>query len=274
MLNAMWITSFEYSKTRQAIALHVFGKRHEFGKRNVKQETKQAAKQEPKRRQPVLIYFHGGLFNCGKVEDAYALANALCGQAVVICVDYPLAPCMHFPDTIEVAYECLAWVGQHAQLLGGDAKKVFVAGEQAGGNLAAVLAMLFRDRGVNSMQLSGQILINPMLDAMQTSKSMGASNDTPCRRAWAEYIQVNSNATHPYASPVNSCRLAGLAPALVVTSHQHPLRDEAEAYAGKLLLAGVPVQVQRLEDGGHQLSAGQHPSFATVCQLISHFMAG
>jgi acetyl esterase len=264
MLNAMWSTSFEYSKTRQAIALHVFGKR----------DDKQAAKQEPKRRQPVLIYFHGGLFNCGKVEDAYALANALCGQAVVICVDYPLAPCMHFPDTIEVAYECLAWVGQHAQRLGADAKKVFVAGEQAGGNLAAVLAMLFRDRGVNSMQLSGQILINPMLDAMQTSKSMGASSDTPCRRAWAEYIQVNSHATHPYASPVNSCRLAGLASALVVTSHQHPLRDEAEAYAAKLLLAGVPVQVQRLEDGAQQLSADQHPSFTTVCQLISHFMAG
>ncbi|MGQ2965899.1 alpha/beta hydrolase [Methylophilus sp.] len=263
MLNTMWSTSFEYSKTRQAISLQVFGKR------------------EGKRRQPVLIYFHGGLFNCGKVEDAYAIAGALCRQAVVICVDYPLAPCMHFPDTIEVAYECLAWLGQHAQQLGADSKTVFVAGEQAGGNLAAVLAMLFRDRGMGSMQLSGQILINPMLDALQTSRSMAASmganmaasSDSPCRRAWAEYIHVNSNATHPYASPVNSCRLAGLAPALVITSHEHPLRDEAEAYAGKLLLAGVPMQVQRLEDGAHQLSAAQHPSFATVCQLIRHFMA-
>jgi acetyl esterase len=250
----MWTTSFEYSKTRQSIALHVFGKR------------------EGKGRQPVLIYFHGGLFNCGKVEDAYSMADALSGQAVVVCVDYPLAPCMHFPDTIEVAYECLAWLGQHAQRLRADAKKVFVAGEQAGGNLAAVLAMLFRDRGIPSLQLSGQILINPMLDALQTSKSMGASSDTPCRRAWADYIHSHSNATHPYASPVNSCRLAGLEPALVITSHQHPLRDEAEAYAAKLLLAGVPVQVQRLQDNAPQLSADQHPSFATVCQLIRHFM--
>ncbi|MGP1718052.1 MAG: alpha/beta hydrolase [Methylophilus sp.] len=252
----MWTTTFQYSKTRQAIALHVFGKH------------------EAKHQTPVVIYFHGGLFNCGKVEDAYAMANALSEQAVVVCVDYPLAPCVHFPDTIEVAFEALAWVAKHALKIGADVKRVFVAGEQAGGNLAAVVSMLFRDRGISGMRLSGQILINPMLDALQTSKSMGATMDSPCRRAWADYIQVTSNATHPYASPVNSCRLAGLAPALVITSHENPLRDEAEAYAAKLLLAGVPVQVQRLDDGAQRLTADVHPAFDASCQLIRHFIKG
>lgn len=256
MLDAMWTTTFQYSKTRQAIALHVFGKH------------------KAKHKKPVVIYFHGGLFNCGKVEDAYAMADALAEQAVLVCVDYPLAPCVHFPDTIEVAFEALAWVAEHAQVTGADVKRVFVAGEQAGGNLAAVVSMLFRDRGISGLHLSGQILMNPMLDALQTSKSMGASTDSPCRRAWADYIQVSSNATHPYASPVNSCRLAGLAPALVITSDENPLRDEAEAYAAKLLLAGVPVQVQRLDDGAQRLTCDLVPAFNASCQLIRHFIQG
>ena len=252
----MWTTTFQYSKNQQAIALHVFGKRN------------------AKHRKPVLIYFHGGLFNCGKVEDAYHIARALSEQAIIVCVEYPLAPCVHFPETIEVAYESLAWLANHAQLIGASVKSVFVAGEQAGGNLAAVVSMLFRDRGISSIHLSGQILLNPMLDALQTSKSMGATPDSPCRRAWADYIQVSSNATHPYASPVNSCRLAGLAPALVITSLENPLRDEAEAYAAKLLLAGVPVQVQRLDDGAQTLTSDQHPAFNATCQLIRHFIKG
>lgn len=250
----MWTTTFQFSKTGQSIALHVFGKH------------------DAKHRRPVVIYFHGGLFNCGKVEAAYAMASALSGHAVIVCVDYPLAPSMHFPDTIEVAYESLTWVAKNIGLIGADVNSVFVAGEQAGGNLAAVLAMLCRDRGINHIRLSGQILINPMLDALQTSKSMGATSDSPCRKAWADYIQVTSNATHPYVSPVNSCRLAGLAPALLITSNGNPLRDEAEAYAAKLLLAGVPVKVQRLEEGAQSLVSDQSAAADTACQLIRHFI--
>ncbi|HSI46112.1 MAG TPA: alpha/beta hydrolase [Methylophilus sp.] len=250
----MWTTNFQFSNTGQPIALHVFGKR------------------DAKHRRPVVVYFHGGLFNCGKVEGAYAIASALSGHAVIVCVEYPLAPCMHFPDTMEVAYEALTWVANNARLIGANAKSVFIAGEQAGGNLAAVVAMLYRDRGINQIHLSGQILINPMLDALQTSKSMGATSDSPCRQAWADYIHVASHATHPYVSPVNSCRLAGLAPALVITSQTNPLRDEAEAYAAKLLLAGVPVQVQRLEDGAQSLISDEAATFETTCQLIRHFI--
>lgn len=224
---------------------------------------------------PVMLFFHGGLFNCGKVDDAHAIATALADVAIVVCVDYPLAPRLHFPDTIEVAYQSLEWVNQQAAAIGADASRVFVGGEQAGGNLAAVVAMLFRDRGLSGkqrVQLRGQILINPMLDATQTSPSMRTTVDSPCRIAWAEYMQVASNATHPYVSPVNSCRLGGLAPALVMTSECHPLRDEAEAYASKLLLAGVPVQVRRLADSAQPLTAAQHPTFNEMCQLTRQFM--
>jgi acetyl esterase/lipase len=252
----MQTTSFQSTVYAEPIALQVFGT-------------------PALHKQPVMLFFHGGLFNCGQVESAHDVATALSEQAIVVCVDYPLAPRLQFPQTIEVAYEALDWVSQHASSLGADVARVFVGGEQAGGNLAAVVAMLFRDRGLGCkqrLQLRGQILINPMLDALQTSKSMAAAVDSPCRQAWADYIQVGSHAIHPYVSPVNSCRLANLAPALVMTSESHPLRDEAEAYATKLLLAGVPVQVRRLADSALPLSAAQHPAFGEMCQLIRQCM--
>jgi len=225
------------------------------------------------RKQPVLVYFHGGLFNCGNIETAHDLAQALSAHMLVVCVGYPLAPAMQFPDTIEVAYEALKWVSAQAKKIGADAKKIFVGGEQAGGNLAAVVAMLFRDRGLACQHaLQGQILINPMLDALQTSKSLAAVADSPCRQAWADYTQVASNALHPYVSPVNSCRLAGLVPAMVISTQANPLRDEAETYATKLLQAGVPVQVQRLADSNQRLTAKAHPAFDSLCQLVRQFM--
>lgn len=251
----MWATSFTYAATDTPVTLHVFGQR------------------DAKHKAPALIYFHGGLFNCGTIESAHALAQALSAHMVVVCVGYPLAPAMQFPDTIEVAYQALEWVSLHAKEIGVAPNKLWVAGEQAGGNLAAVVAMLFRDRGLAGQHaLQGQILINPMLDALQTSKSLATVAESPCRRAWADYTQVVSNALHPYVSPANACRLAGLVPALVMSSHNNPLRDEAEAYAAKLLLAGVPVQVQRLEDSAHALTAAEHPDFVLLCQRIRQFI--
>jgi acetyl esterase len=253
----MRTTSFKSSVSAEPVTLQVFGK------------------QATRHKLPVVIYFHGGFFNCGTIEESYPLANLLATEMIVVSVDYPLAPAMRFPDTIEVAFEALTWVISQAHMLGVDTKQIFVAGEQAGGNLAAVVAMLFRDRAMrfkSDVKLAGQVLINPMLDALQTSKSMGAATDCPCRRAWAEYIPATSDNIHPYASPANSCRLSGLAPALVITSHSDPLRDEAEQYAAKLLLAGVPVQVRRLDNGKINLTSPQHPSFEHTAQLIRHFM--
>lgn len=254
----MWTTTFHSEFIAAPIPLQVFGK------------------QTGGQPLPVLLFFHGGLFDQGSVEDAYPLASALAGEVITVCVDYPLAPALRLPESIEVAFEALTWTLQHAKSLGGDARRMFVMGEQAGGNLAAVIAMLARDRRLCAKQtsLQGQVLINPMLDASQTSLSMGASVNSPCRRAWAAYLPVASDCVHPYASPLYSCRLAGLVPALVVSNHCHPLLDETEAYAAKLMRAGVPVQVQRLQDNASRLTAPLHPSFQDLCRLIRNFVAG
>lgn len=226
----MWGTSFEYTGTRQTIGLQVFG-RH-----------------SGKQRRPALLYFHDGLFNEGQIERAYALSAALSASVVVVCVDYPLAPCMQFPHTIEVAYQALQWLSLHAKSLGADAKQLFVGGERAGGNLAAVTALLYRDRGlVAPGRLKGQILINPMLDALQTSRSLATLTESTCRAAWADYAPCPSQAWHPYVSPLHSCRLAGLVPAMMISYQGHPLGDEAQQYAEKLLAAGVQVQQWRVK---------------------------
>ncbi|HZV98112.1 MAG TPA: alpha/beta hydrolase [Methylophilaceae bacterium] len=252
-----WVTGFASQHTDEQVGLRVFGK----------------AKRESTL--PVIVYFHGGLFNCGNVEDAAGLARRLASEAVIVCVDYPLAPKLHFPATVEVAFEALLWTAVHAPELGGDAKRLLVAGDQAGGNLAAVVSMMARDRGlkIDHAKLKGQVLINPMLDPQQTTKSMQQADDCPCRKAWSDYLPCVSDALHPYAAPTASRRLGGLAPALIISSELDPLRDEAEQYAAKLIAAGVPVQVRRLESAKGRTVQPDHPSFEYVVQMVSQFMA-
>ena len=224
---------------------------------------------------PVIVYFHGGLFNCGKVEDAAAIAGALSSQGPVVCVDYPLAPKLHFPATVEVAFESLLWAASNAPRLGGSAARLFIAGDQAGGNLAAAVAMMARDRGIptDEAKLRGQILITPMLDPLQATPSMQANSDMPCRKAWKDYLTCVSDTFHPYAAPASSRRLGNLAPALIVSAERCPLRDEAEHYATKLITAGVPVQMRRLEAGKVPVVQPQHPEFKQLVQIVGQFVA-
>jgi acetyl esterase len=224
---------------------------------------------------PVVVYFHGGLFNCGRVEDAAAIAEALAAQSIIACVEYPLAPKLHFPDTVEVAYETLLWAAAHASKFGGSNKRLLVAGDQAGGNLAAVVSMMTRDRGlgVDHARLIGQVLISPMLDPQQATPSMQSAADCPCRKAWSDYLGCVSNAAHPYATPLLSRRLAGLPPAVVISAENDPLRDETEQYAAKLIAAGVPVQVRRLSQGKGSPARPEHPEFMRVVQILSQFIA-
>ena len=222
---------------------------------------------------PLILYFHGGLFNCGSVTDADSLAQALAADAVVACVDYPLAPERHFPQSVELAFEALQWAWGHAAAVGADAKRVIAAGDQAGGNLAAAVALMARDRSApGGPALKAQLLITPMLDPFQTTPSMRSAGDCPCRQGWADYLPSAGDAMHPYASPLNSRRLGGLATALLITADRDPLRDEAEQYAAKLIAAGVPVQVRRLDGGGNLVDAG-HPQFAVLAETVSQFAA-
>lgn len=252
-----WVTDFASQYTEEKVGLRVFGK---AGGRAAR---------------PAVLYFHGGLFNCGSVDDAAGLARALAGEAVIVCVDYPLAPKLHFPATAELAFEALLWTAAHAPELGADATRIIVAGDQAGGNLAAVVAMMARDRGlrIERARLQGQVLISPMLDPQQATRSMQKADDCPCRKAWSDYLPCVSDALHPYAAPTVSRRLGGLATALIISSELDPLRDEAEQYAAKLIAAGVPVQVRRLEGAKGRPVQPDHPSFEYVVQMVSQFVA-
>jgi acetyl esterase len=252
-----WLTDFASQHTNEKVGLRVFGK-----------DGGGAAR-------PTVLYFHGGLFNCGSVEDAAGLARALANEAVTVCVDYPLAPRLHFPATVELAFEALLWTASHASGLGADAARIVVAGDQAGGNLAAVVAMMARDRGLGMgpVKLQGQVLISPMLDPQQATQSMQKAGDCPCRKAWSDYLPCASDAMHPYAAPITSRRLGGLAPALIVSAELDPLRDEAEQYAAKLIAAGVPVQMRRLQGAQGRLAQPEHPNFDQVVQIVGQFVA-
>ena len=134
--------------------------------------------------------------------------------------------------------------------------------------------MMVRDRTALpacQVKLRGQVMISPMLDSRQTTKSMGAA-DCPCRQGWVDYLPKFSDALHPYASPANSLRLGGLAPALIITGELEPLRDEAEDYATKLIAAGIPVQVRRLKGAKGDLVKASHPDFALVTQTVQQFI--
>lgn len=256
-LTQPWLTDFSSRHAEGKVGMRVYGKAGRGAGR------------------PAVVYFHGGLFNCGKVEDAAAIAEALAADSVIACVDYPLAPQLHFPATVEVAYEALLWVSANTTQLGVSNRRLLVAGDQAGGNLAAVVAMMARDRGLgmDHTRLAGQVLISPMLDPQQATPSMQSAADCPCRKAWTDYLGCASNAAHPYAAPLLSRRLAGLPPALVISADNDPLRDETEQYAAKLIAAGVPVQVRRLGQGKGSPVRPEHPEFMRVVQTLSQFIA-
>jgi acetyl esterase len=172
------------------------------------------------------------------------VARLLAGAgAVVVSVAYPLAPQSPFPEPIEVGYAALEWLYKQRTKLGGKGTQVYLAGEEAGGNLAAAVALIARDRA--HPPIAGQILLSPMLDPCAGTASLRkATNDEPeCRWAsgWEKYLSCPSNATHPYAVPSGSLRLAALAPALVLVGADDAMHDEAMAFANRLRGAGIDV---------------------------------
>ncbi|HWU97245.1 MAG TPA: alpha/beta hydrolase [Oxalicibacterium sp.] len=256
--------SFRYAE--HEVVLRVFG----TGDNQDKQDKRDAGAGLP-----LIVYFHGGFFDCGSADAADGIAAVLAESAVVVSVDYPLAPIVQFPDTAEIAFAALQWAQAKATELGADGKRVFVAGDQAGGNLAASVAMIARDRIAATSRgiwLKGQILITPMLDPNQTSTSMQSSSECICRDGWAAYLPAVSAAMHPYAAPAQSRRLADLAPALIISADSDAMRDEAEQYAARLIAAGVPVHTRRLEGSSHALVQPHHPDFSSVVSAVTQFI--
>ena len=202
---------------------------------------------------PVVVFFHGGGWVIGNIDthDGYCRSLATASNAVVVSVDYRLAPEHKFPAAAEDAYAATRWVCDHAVALGGRPNSVVVAGDSAGGNLAAVVALMARDRGGPS--IARQILIYPITDCDFQAKSYCdfATGHFLTREAmiwfWDQYCTPKTERHQPYLCPRRAESLHDLPPALVLTAECDPLRDEGEVYADKLREAGVDVTLTRYD---------------------------
>jgi acetyl esterase len=193
---------------------------------------------------PVALFLHGGAFTGGSAAASERLP-ALIAQAgaVAVSADYPLAPSHRFPDTLETLFDSLEALRRCCAEWASRRSSVYVAGEEAGGNLAAALALMARDRRA---PLGGQILFSPMLDPVMGTCSLRSAEagavGCPWADGWHAYLGSPDKAAHPYAAPLGASRLAGVAPALLMSAEDDPLRDETATYARRLREAGVSVQ--------------------------------
>ena len=197
---------------------------------------------------PVVAYLHGGGWAVGTLDSYDTLARALANAsgAIVANVDYRLAPEHPFPAALDDALAAVRFLAARAGELGGDPDRMAIAGDSAGGNLAAVVARRLRDE----LPLRLQALVYPVCDAGLDTPSYRDYADgygltaASMRRYWDLYLD-GAEGGHPDASPLRSDDLQRVAPALVLTAEHDPLRDEGEAYAAALAKAGVPVSVSR-----------------------------
>jgi len=221
---------------------------------------------------PILVYFHGGGWVIGTLDGGWdATVRNLVDKAgcLAISVDYRLAPENKFPAAAEDCYAATKWAAHNAASLNADAARIAVAGDSAGGNLSAVVALLCRDRG--GPELVHQIMAYPVIDNDFTNASYTRRANGPVLTKasmewfWNHYMRNEDDANNPYAAPIRAKDLSGLAPALVITAEFDPLHDEGVAYAKRLEEAGVPT-VHADYDGmihgfftmGHVIDKGAH----------------
>jgi acetyl esterase len=202
---------------------------------------------------PLLTYFHGGGWVLGDLDthDAVCRQLAAAAEAVVVSVDYRLAPEHKYPAAADDCYAAVTWAAANAAALGIDASRIAIAGDSAGGNLTCVVAMMARDKGGPALRF--QLPVYPVTNH---------AFDTPSYRDnaagyllekdamvwfWDHYLPSPAHGHEPYASPLRATDFRGLPPALVITAEFDPLRDEGEAYGRRLAEADVPVRVRRYD---------------------------
>jgi acetyl esterase len=196
---------------------------------------------------PGLVFFHGGGWVIGSIATHDNLCRSIANAAgcVVVSVEYRLAPEHPFPAGIEDAYAATCWTVEHDDRLGVDPRRVAVGGDSAGGNLAAVVSLMARDRGDPSLAL--QVMLYPITDRdLDTASYLKYADGHLLTRDgmawfWNHYLPEGVSPRHPYVSPLRADDLTGLPPALVITAECDPLCDEGNAYAKRLEQAGVPV---------------------------------
>ncbi|MET0857155.1 MAG: alpha/beta hydrolase [Telluria sp.] len=238
------------------------------------------------RKDSLVVFFHSGGFVGGDLDEAdeFLRHMSCCGGAanqLVLASSYTLATTRPFPAAVEDAHAVLTWARKNKSSLGWNGKRLVVAGIEAGANLAAVCALMSRDRG--GPDLAGQILIMPMLDPglstcsmreVKLDDAMAGVADT-CAASYRDYLPIGADRTHPYASPLQSSRLKNLPPALILSAEDDPLRDEAELYAARLSAAGVSTTLRRLAPasllnaGARNRCACKEPALEEIARFLA-----
>ena len=216
---------------------------------------------------PIVVYFHGGGWVLGNATSDDPLCRDLCvrSNSVIVSVDYRHGPEARFPAAIDDGFAATRWVADNAVALGGIPGELAVFGWSAGGNIAAVVCQLARDAG--GPAIVGQGLMTPVTDLDMSSGSYAENGEgyilTAALMKWfCDHYADEADRSDPRASPLRADNLAGLPPAIVITSEFDPLRDEGIAYADALAAAGVPVQ--HIAARGHT-----HTSLTMVDMVIS-----
>ncbi|WP_329094337.1 alpha/beta hydrolase [Actinomadura citrea] len=205
---------------------------------------------------PVLVYFHGGGFVTGGLENEHERCLEFAGEdgIAVVSVDYRLAPEHPFPAGFDDCHAATVWAWEHAGEFGGDPERVAVGGGSAGGALAAAVALRARDEG--GPPLVFQMLLYPVLDDRMATPSMRTFTEPPLfnsgdvRHMWRHYLGGRTDVP-AYAAPARAEDLSGLPCAYVLVPEHDPLRDEGLAYAHRLIVSGVPTELHHVPGACH-----------------------
>src|ERR1700730_11689160 len=214
---------------------------------------------------PCLVFFHGGGWVIGDLETHDVVCRKLAheGELIVISVDYRLAPEHKFPAAVHDVITSTKWISDNAGKLGGDASRLMVVGDSAGGNLAAVVALHARDHG--GPAIASQVLVYPATELSRRHASHREPETsillTHSGIGWfANHYMGDADRSDWRASPARAKTFAGLPPAYVLTAGADPLRDEGDEYAARLKAAGIPVAYKHFP--------GQFHGFFTMGKLL------
>jgi acetyl esterase len=205
----------------------------------------------------VLVYYHGGGWVIGSIDEYDTLARKLAERTscAVVLAEYRLAPEHPYPTAVDDSYAALEWVWENLESIAGGDVPLMVAGDSAGGNIAAVMVIRARDRGGPSIAL--QVLVYPVTDADFSRPSYTDPENELLLTSdgmswfWDHYLPDSSRRTEPDASPLHTDDLSGLPPAVILTAEYDVLRDEGEAYAERLKHANVPTDFKRYDGQMH-----------------------
>jgi acetyl esterase len=209
--------------------------------------------EHPARHPGVLLFIHGGVWIVGNFDNHKRLLRDLVvgSKQIGVFVEYTPLPAAKFPTQLDQSYAALKWVASHAAEFGADGSRIAIAGNSVGGNMAAALTLMAKDR--NGPKIGYQVLLIPATDASVDTDSyreFGVGRFLArdfMKYGWDLYAPDEATRNNPYVSPLRASlkELQGLPPALVITAENDPLRDEGEAYARKLKEAGVKVAAVR-----------------------------